>query len=42
MQKQEEFIVPVHWGYPAPKEEAATRGSLLLSFYTEQQSLGTM
>jgi hypothetical protein len=32
MQKQEEFIVPVHWGGPAPKGEVVTSGSLFDQF----------
>jgi hypothetical protein len=27
MQKQEEFIVPAHWGHPVPEGETATPGS---------------
>jgi hypothetical protein len=27
MQKQEEFIVPVHWGCPAPEGKVTTTGS---------------
>jgi hypothetical protein len=32
MQKQEEFIVPECWGYPAPKGEAMTLGSPFCEF----------
>ena len=36
MQKQEEFIVPACWGYPAPKGEAMTLGSPFCEFKNKQ------
>lgn len=49
MQKQEDFIVPVHWGHPRLEGEAATPGSSLDKFFytvfggrIEQEPLGTM
>jgi hypothetical protein len=32
MQKQKEFIVPVHWGFPAPKGEVAIPGNQFSQF----------
>ena len=46
--KQEEFIVPVHWGHPRRKGEATTPSTCSVSFYMvsrgriEHQQLGTI